>query len=169
MCLRIQQQRLGNIGFDACPKQKLMMIQTSLKPYITYSFPLGIQSDNDISELDGIIASTAKRALRLPMSTPTGLILEQKTASGAGTELLLIEYVQLSTAYLVRALNDGGRLGVITKAMLQAQAARLGRINTSQIGNLQRNYRLMRQLEHIRSTGIKIKTSSSTSQFTSVL
>ena len=69
---------------NASPKQKLAMIQTSLKPYITYSFPLGIQSNQDIAELDGVISRTAKKALRLPMSTPTGLILEQQSACGAG-------------------------------------------------------------------------------------
>ena len=142
----------------------MMMIKKSLKPYIGYGFPLGIQSDNDTSGLDGIIARTAKRTLRLPMSTPTKLILKQKTASGASTESLLIDYVQLNTVYLARALSDGGRLGVIITAMLQAQAARLGRISTSQIGNLQSNYRLMRQLELIKSTCIKIDTPSSTSQ-----
>ena len=57
---------------NASSKQKLAMIQTSLKPYITYSSPLGIQSNQYIAELDGVISRTAKKALRLPMSTPTG-------------------------------------------------------------------------------------------------
>jgi len=78
---------------NASPKQKLAMIQMTLKPYITYSFPLGIQTNSDIQELDGIISRTAKRALRLPMSTPTGLMLERQIASGAGVESLLVDYV----------------------------------------------------------------------------
>lgn len=47
---------------NASPKQKLAMIQASLKPYITYSLPLGIQSNQDIAELDGVISRTAKKA-----------------------------------------------------------------------------------------------------------
>jgi len=71
------------------------MIQTPLKPYITYSFPLGVQTTSDIPELDAIISRTAKRALRLPMSSPTGLMLEQRGALGPGVGSLLVDYVQL--------------------------------------------------------------------------
>ena len=91
------------------------------------------------------------------MSTPTGLVLEQQNASGAGAQSLLVDYLQLGTAYLVRALNDEGSLGTITKAMLNAQAVRLGRLTSSQIGVYQRNYRLMRQLEMIKSAGMIVK------------
>ena len=143
---------------SASPKQKSIMIQTSLKPYITYSFPLGIQSHEDLKELDSIIFRTAKRALRLPMSTPTGLVLEQQIASGTGAQSLLVDYVQLGTAYLVRALNDEGKLGVFTKAILKAQAARLGRLTSSQVGAQQAKYRLMRQVELIKSAGVTIET-----------
>lgn len=55
------------------------------------------------------------------MSTPTGLVLEQQSACGAGAQSLLVDYVQLGTAYLVRALKDDGKLGAVTKAMLKAQ------------------------------------------------
>ena len=99
----------------ASPKQKLIMIQTSLKPYVTYSFPLGIQTNKDIKGLDGIISRTAKRALRLP-STPTALVLEQQVVSGTRAQSLLVDYMQLGTAYLVRALNDEGKLGAVSKS-----------------------------------------------------
>ena len=101
----------ATVECDASPKQKLAMIRTCLKAYITYTFPLGIQSRDDIADLDGIVARTAKRALRLPLSTPTGLVLQEKEACGAGVESLLVDYVQLGTAYLVRALNDQTKLG----------------------------------------------------------
>ena len=101
---------------------KLAMIRTCLKACISYSFPLGIQSKDDIADLDSIVARTAKRALRLPLSTPTGLVLQEKEACGAGIESLLVDFVQLGTAYLVRALNDQGKLGTVTKAILNAQA-----------------------------------------------
>ena len=54
------------------------------------------------------------------MSTATGLLLGQQSA---GAEFLLVGYVKLGTAYLVRALNDDGKLGAVTKAMLKAQAS----------------------------------------------
>ena len=92
------------------------------------------------------------------MSTPTGLILEQRAASGTGAQSLLVDYLQLGTAYLVRALNDEGKLGVVTKALLKAQALRLGRLASSQVGAHQGKYRLMRQVELIKSAGVIIKT-----------
>ena len=49
-------------------------------------------------------------------------VLEQQAASSTGVQSLLVDYVQLGTAYLVRALNDEGRLGAVTKAILKAQA-----------------------------------------------
>ena len=99
-----------------------------------------------------------RRALRLPMSTPTGLVLEQQVASGTVAQSLLVDYAQLGTAYLVRALNDEGKLGVVTKAILKAQAARLGRLTASQVGAQQAKYSIMRQGELIKSAGVTIKT-----------
>ena len=71
---------------------------------------------------------------------------------------MLVDYVQLGTAYLVRALNDEGKLGAVTRAMLKAQAARLSRLKSFEIGPHQGKYRLMRQLELIKSAGVTIKT-----------
>ena len=92
------------------------------------------------------------------MSTPTGLVLEQQAAAGTGAQSLLVDYVQLGTAYLVRALNDEGKLGMVTKAMLKDQACRLGRLVPSQVGAHQRDYWLMQQLELIKSAGLTIQT-----------
>ena len=92
------------------------------------------------------------------MSTPTELVLEQQAASGTGAQSLLVDYVQLGTAYLVRALNDEGKLGSVTKAILKAQATRLGRLTSSQLGAQQGRYRLMRQIELIKSAGVTINT-----------
>ena len=68
------------------------------------------------------------------MLTATGLVLEQQSACSAGAQSLLVDYVQFGTAYLTRPLNDDGKLGAVTKAMLKAQASRLGRLKSSQIG-----------------------------------
>ena len=90
------------------------------------------------------------------MSSQTRLVLEQQAASGTGAQSLLVDYVQLGTAYLVRALNDEGKLGAVTKAILKAQATRLGRLTSSQVGAQQSKYRLMRQVELIKSARVTI-------------
>jgi len=58
----------------------------------------------------------------------------------------------------VRALNDDGKLGTVTKAMLKAQATRLGRLTTSSVGRQQPHYQLMRQLDIIKSSGVIVET-----------
>ena len=58
----------------------------------------------------------------------------------------------------MRALNDEGKLGAVPKAILKAQAARLGRLTSSQVGNQQAKYRLMRQVELIKAAGVTIET-----------
>ena len=68
------------------------------------------------------------------MSTPIGPVLEQRAASGTKAQSLLVDYVQLGTTYLVRALNDEGKLGAVTTAILKAQVARLRRLTYSQAG-----------------------------------
>ena len=107
--------------------RNLAWIQTCLKPYLTYSFPLTYLSKQDLYRLDAVVAQTAKKALRLPLATPTGLMLQQQTLSGAGVESLLIDYAQLSIAHLTRALNDTGKLGICHKAPATAAACHLGK------------------------------------------
>ena len=47
---------------DASPQQKLAWIQTCLKPYLTYSFPLTYLNKQDIYSLDAGVAQAAKKA-----------------------------------------------------------------------------------------------------------
>ena len=76
--------------------------------------------------LDAVLAQAAKRVLLLPLAAPTGLVLQQQQRSGAGVKSLLIDYAQLSIAHLTRALNDTGKLGIITRSLLQMQHDHLG-------------------------------------------
>ena len=75
---------------DASPRQKLTWIQTCLKPYLTYSFPSTYLNKQDIYSLDAVVAQAAKKALRLPLATPTSLVLQQQKLFIAGIESLLI-------------------------------------------------------------------------------
>ena len=114
---------------DASPRQKLLFIQCCLKPH-TYL------KNQDMYTLDAILAQSTKRALRLPLATPTGLMLQQQVASGAGVESLLVDYAQLGTLHLMRALNDVGRLGTITRSLMhmRMQHTQLGTHSTWQLG-----------------------------------
>ena len=68
-----------------------------------------------------------------------------------------IDYVQLSVAHLTRALNDPGKLGIITRALMQLQHDHLGMHNTAQMGKNANHYRLIKQLELASEAGLSIR------------
>ena len=103
------------------PAQKLQYIQSSIRPYITYSFPLGIYSLTDIKRIDNKIVSLVKKAYGLGQAAPNNLILEEREQMGMGVTSLMVDYVQQTGAYLTRALNDNGPLGWSTQALLKHQ------------------------------------------------
>ena len=106
--------------------------------------------------LDAVLAQAAKKALRLPLATPTGLVLQQQQQSGAEVESLLIDYAQLSIAHLTRALNDTGKLGIITRSLLQMQHEHLGLHPTWHMGRRANQYRLLKQLELASEAGLYV-------------
>ena len=110
----------------ASPLQCLQFIHRCIKPYITYSFPLAMYSTQDIAKLDGLISRIAKRSMQLPLGTPTALVLEHRNRAGMGVTSLMVDYIQSNTSYLVKALNDEGPLGMITRSLIQLQHQHLG-------------------------------------------
>ena len=50
--------------------------------------------------LDSILARIAKEALGLPLSTPTALILKDRSNARVGLMSLMVDNVQVNTAYL---------------------------------------------------------------------
>ena len=117
------------LNSSASPLQKLQFIQRCIKPYAQYSFPLAAYNIQSIQKLDSVIARIAKKSLRLPISTPNAMVFTETNHAGMGVQSLLVDYIQLNTAYLVRALNDEGPLGIISRALLQMQHQHLGGIN----------------------------------------
>ena len=105
----------------ASTKQKLKMISQVIKPGVTYDFPLAFYNPRDISKMDNKIASLARKACWLPSSSPTIGILAAQEQGGLGVTSLWIDYVQLSTSMIIKALNDEGRLGTVTRALLNLQ------------------------------------------------
>ena len=73
--------------------------------------------------LDSILARIAKKALGLPLSTPTAHILKDRSNARVGLMSLMVDNVQIDTAYLTKALNDAGPLGHSTVALLQDKIA----------------------------------------------
>ena len=171
---RLQVQKMKDITFEKgakvlasllSHKQILQYIQTSIRPAIVYSFALGIYSAYDIHSLDSILIRIAKKALGLPLSTPSAMILKDRNKGGVGLTSLMVDYVQANTAYLSKALNDKGPLGQSTKALLEAEKACIGNIPTLETGlqdkrflKFIRHFHIMNRVSLIRCSGLFIQT-----------
>ena len=110
----------------ASTKQKLRMINQVIRPGITYDLPLAFYNPQDISKMDNKIASLARKTCWLPNSSPTTGILSTQEQGGLGIISLWTDYIQLSTSMITKALNDTGRLGTVTRALLNLQNNKTG-------------------------------------------
>ena len=129
-------------------RQILQFLQSGTKPYITYSFPLAIHRPQDIHALDSILARVAERALNLPLCRPTALSLEAVQKAGVGVTSLMVDYAQLSACIP----DQSAKRQSITRAMLRAQHAHLGGMQTLSVKessrqklNVTQHYYLMNQ------------------------
>ena len=108
------------------PEQKLTYLRASIKPKITYPFPIGIYTPDQIEQFDKLLARCGKAAYNLPTSTATSLILDTRAAAGMGVQSLMVDYVQQIASSLTRALADEGPLGSATRDLLEAQHTQAG-------------------------------------------
>ena len=118
----------------ASPRQGMRMLQQVVKPGVAYGMVAAPYSAADIDGLDRCLATAARKCHGLPRCFPTRAILAPTEDAGLGLESLQVDYVQAAAAYLTRALNDPGRLGVVTRALLTKQLRMLGGINPGGVG-----------------------------------
>lgn len=105
-------------------RQRRVILSKVIRPAATYAFPLAPYTRHEISILDRALAQVARRCLDLPSSFPTAALLSDPGEGGLGIGSLMADYVQLNCAGLTKALNDTGRLGRITQALLETQLTR---------------------------------------------
>ena len=112
-------RRLGeSYGSQA---QKLLVMQTCLKAKAQYAFPLMCYNDRQIQSLDSVMDAVVRAAYRLPPGTPTAMIREDIKKGGLGNASLMVAYTATAVKNLTRALNDAGKRGDLTRALLKAQ------------------------------------------------
>ena len=137
----------------ASPKQKLQLIHTLLKPYIRYSLSTGAYTASDIARLDSLLAQAARFAMRLPGSAPTAMVLEDRDRGGLGVGSLLTAYITELTAQLTDSMNDGGRLGAVTKPLLHLQVTGVGNMQDAALTDHLRHSRLLRTVSLLHGQG----------------
>ena len=120
--------------------------------------------------LDSILARIAKKALGLPMSSPTAMILKSRECAGVGVISLVVDYVQANAAYLPNALNDMGPLGQSTKALLKVEQKCIRGMPTmgtelqdKRFLKFVKSYHIMNRLSLIRSSGLQLRSLDGTS------
>lgn len=143
----------GILRSMASCKQKLRLIDSLLKPYIGYSFCTGAYTTRDIARLDSLVAQVAKQAFYLSPSTPTAMVQEDRTRGGMGVTSLLQTYTAELTKQLVHAVNDTGRLGAVTWALLQRQMKHPGGMSDMVLADHMRYSSLYRAMVHLQAAG----------------
>ena len=133
----------GILRSMASDEQKLRLIDTLLRPHIRYSLCTGAYNSADIACLDGLLTRLAKYALRLPTSTPTALVQEDRHRGGLGVTSLQETYVTELVAKLTDAINADGGLGRVTQCLLEQQIRQVGSMLDSSLAQSLRHSRLL--------------------------
>ena len=103
------------------PKQKAQALDTVIGSCMAYSMPLGLMTLSDVSKCDAIKLNICKRIYKLPRSTPSAMIHQDRGRAGLGLTSMSVMYAKLTCTYLTKALNDKGPLGFVTRPMLLLQ------------------------------------------------
>ena len=109
----------------ATPLQCLRLITTCIKPAITYPMTVAPYSYSDIGILDKALWTLAKKCCDLHPSFPTASVCLPLGQAGLGIPSLMVDYAQITAAHLTRSLNDTGKLGRLTTALLHKEATML--------------------------------------------
>jgi ribonuclease HI len=110
----------------ATPRQVRKTIENTIKPGITNTLGITPCTGTDLGILDSIITSAMKRSYGLPKGASSALVHEDVESFGLGSESLSVAYAKLHASHLVEDLRDNGRMGIITRAMLNMQLKLVG-------------------------------------------
>lgn len=164
------QVRADSLSSNMLTSRQKMKVQVSNnEAYIIYSFPLGLLTEADMANFDGMNSRLCKNFHGLPVSTPTAMVFEDKNKAGMGLTSLEVKYAQLITKNLVLAVNNKGALGFITRAMLKLQDSIIGSALKDSNGKAGAKataaYHLAKQLTIIKDAGVHVKTPAGETDF----
>ena len=147
----------------ASPLRALHIINNVIKPKIAHSMCVMPFAETDIERFDAALCRIAKACLSLHKSFPTKPLLFPTRFGGAGLGLM-VDYIQVAAASLVRALNDSGDLGILTRGLLLQQLRAAGMLRVLRRGRstaLHSHPLPLLQLSLLRSAGIYLHTNAS--------
>jgi len=120
--LRTTRDKVYNLTNSlASPTQKMLVLNTCIRPAITYAFPVMPYTPEDIETLDKILTQAAKKIYRLQRGTSNAFARDDVSNGGLGATSLAVEYHTRAVQSLTRALNDESKLGTLTQRLLETQ------------------------------------------------
>ena len=144
----------------ASSSQKLRIIDTCLRPAMAYGTDLAICPLSQLTTLQSVLNTATKRAYGVMASAPNALTQTPRAAGGMGCHSIAVDAATRATERLVRNLNDTGRTGRISRALLRAQldmAAGKGRGLVGHRPPWLMQYAMgLRRLEAAHQTGLEI-------------
>jgi hypothetical protein len=108
----------------------------------------------DILEFDRLLARIAKQCYGLPRNFPIEAVLKPVTQCGLGLGSLLSDYGAKAGKIYINCLNDPGRLGAVSRALLAAQAATIGNLPIHELRAESRHYTSLKALSLLHQLGI---------------
>ena len=158
ICKKATERCEAIIRSMASTTQKLRLLTQSVKPAITYAFPHTPYTPAQINQLDRIIVKHAKLAAHVPQCTPTSAMLASHANSGFNTISLWVDYHKCAIRALTTAFNDTGRLGVVTKALLEHQKKQTGELALTLQPKHLTHHTILRQLALLHESDITMDT-----------
>ena len=136
--------------------QKLRVINTKLKPMLKYTFSLAPYNKSGLKALDSSITTAVKAAYKIQQHCPNAMVRASFSQFGMNQPSLEIEYNLIAIQTLREALDDSGRLGVITRSLFEAQLQANHEIEVHNNKALLNSCSALRQWQAARDTGIEI-------------
>ena len=142
----------------ASPRQLLNLIQTAIKPAVIYTMAVAPYRPQDLARLDMAIATITKKCTNLAISTSSAAIHLPVDEAGMGITSLLVDYLQISASTIIRGLNNTGKLGATTKALLHKQCEMLGDLPPDQLPTAATRYSTVaRQYHMMKAASMEIR------------
>ena len=106
------------------PAQKLRVLETNVRPALTYHMSITPCAPQFLEKLDGMVGRFVKKTLGLVRCVPTAMLREEHAKFGLGCPSLTAEYAAACAKGLVDALQDQALRGAASRALLLSSLSR---------------------------------------------
>ena len=114
------------MAVHASPRQVAHNIRTTIIPALANAIGITPCNKSDIHLLDSILTQAAKRGHGIPAFGPTAMTHEDRESGGLEIPSMMVSYTVKHSQLLIESLNNTGRQGAITRALLNLQLRLIG-------------------------------------------